>query len=356
MKIVFSGGGTLGPVTPLLAIYEALLAAYPDAHFVWVGTKNGPEKEIVEKVGISFFTIGAGKWRRYISFWNITDLIKIGIAFWQSFFFIIKERPDILISAGGFVSVPLHLAGACLGVPSWVHQQDIYPGLANKLMFPFAKRITTALKETAILLKKKRAEWIGNPSRDLSVVSRDDSRKRLGIPPGVPVIFALGGGTGSTSINNIVIEALPHWPRDWHIIHLVGKERPQDFAKRAMDTFSNYHVYPFFIDEMKDAYAASTVVISRAGFGTLTELAALSKPAVILPMFDTHQEDNARYFFERGGIVMLEKGESNGLKLAHIISEIMYNTHMRDNLGRTLHAILPIVSREKIVAIFDSIV
>src|SRR3989344_4672823 len=158
MKIVLSGGGTLGPVVPLLAVREACLARHHDAEFIWVGTKHGPEKELVEKSGLSFFTIGAGKWRRYFSFLNIFDLFKIIIAFWQSLFFLWQEKPGLIISCGGFVSVPLHWAAAVLNIPAWVHQQDVRVGLANKLMFPFAKKITTALAETAKLLPPQKTE------------------------------------------------------------------------------------------------------------------------------------------------------------------------------------------------------
>ena len=355
MKIVLSGGGTLGPVVPLLAVREACLARHPDAEFIWVGTKHGPEKELVEKSGLSFFTIGAGKWRRYFSFLNIFDLFKIIIAFWQSLFFLWQEKPGLIISCGGFVSVPLHWAAAVLNIPAWVHQQDVRVGLANKLMFPFAKKITTALQETIKFLPREKTEWLGNPSRDLTVKSPAGSRKKFNIPAGVPVIFALGGGTGSASINKLVLEAIPHWPKDWQVIHLVGRERPREVAEKATGIFKNYHVYPFFTDEIKDAYAIADVVIARAGFSTLSELAALKKAAVILPMFGTHQEDNARLFLEQEGVVMMERGTESGIKLAQIVKELVLSPADREHLGKRLQTLLPRAKPEKIVEIIDSL-
>lgn len=124
MKVVFSGGGTLGPVTPLLAIAQAYREKYPDTEFIWIGTKNGPEKELVEKNNIRFLTLTSGKLRRYFSFWNIFDLFQIVVGFFQAFIFLIKEKPSLLISAGGYISVPLHWAGALLAIPEWIHQQD----------------------------------------------------------------------------------------------------------------------------------------------------------------------------------------------------------------------------------------
>src|SRR3989344_1839689 len=286
MKIILSGGGTLGPVVPLLAVVEAYKAKHPETQFIWVGTKNGPEKEVVEEAGLPFFIIGAGKWRRYFSFWNVVDIFRLVIGIFQSLLLLWQEKPDLLISSGGFVSVPLHWAGALLGIPAWVHQQDVRVGLANRLMFPFARKITTALRDTAAALPERRTEWIGNPSRDLSIgdtvetrlIASVQARKHFSIPESAPVIFALGGGTGSASINKIILEAVSHWPKQWHIIHLVGKERPKELMERAANTFPNYHVYTFFTHEMKAAYAIADVVVARAGFGTLTELAALSKP------------------------------------------------------------------------------
>lgn len=354
MKILLSGGGTLGPVIPLLAIAEAVAEADPKAQFVWVGTKNGPERAVVAAAGMQFATIGAGKWRRYFSLLNIFDILRIVLGFFKSIGLIIKHRPTAVVSAGGYVSVPLHYAAFFLGVPAWVHQQDVRVGLANKLMFPLARKITCALKETKALLPK-RAEWIGNPSRDLSVDSIANAYRRLGIPNGAPVIFALGGGTGSASINQLIIDALPHWPREWHVIHLLGRERPHEKNEGAAGIFSNYHVAAFFTDEMKDAYAVASVVISRAGFSTLTELAATKKAAVILPMYRTHQEDNARYFAERGGIVLLGQGTTSGLKLAQVVKELMDNGQMRRELGEELNKLLPRTGLAKISEILQKI-
>ncbi len=359
MKIILSGGGTLGPVIPLLAIAEAYKKNFPDAEFVWVGTKNGPEKPVVIQAGLPFFVIGAGKWRRYFSLLNLADILRIVVGFFQSLLFLWQEKPDALISCGGFVSVPLHFAGWLLGIPAWVHQQDVRVGLANKLMFPFAQKITTALSDTATRLPRKKTEWIGNPSRNLTVApetSRNVIRAQFNIPPNVPVIFALGGGTGSSSINKIILEALPQWPKDWHVIHLLGRERPRELSERAAQTFSNYHVFDFFTYEMKLAYAIADVVVARAGFSTLTEVAQLSKPSVILPMFGTHQEDNARVFANHGGIVMLAQGEDSGLKLAKIVNDLITHPEERLSLGDRIHTLLPRAKDEKIVEIINFLI
>lgn len=355
MKIFLSGGGTLGPVMPLLAIAEICRQRDSATQFVWVGTKAGPERELVEKFGVPFFVIGAGKWRRYFSLLNVLDLFKLFIAFWQSLFLLWQEKPDLLISVGGFVSVPLHWAGALLGIPAWVHQQDVRPGLANRLMAPFARKITTALQDSVKFFPTKKTEWIGNPSRDLTIGNPTEARKKFNLPANAPVIFALGGGTGSNYINRITLEGVSAWPRDWQIIHLTGKERPDELAKRAMATFPNYHVYQFFGEEMAAAYAVADLVVARAGFATLAELAALSKPAIIVPMNGTHQEDNARYFAEREAVIVLPEQVDGGLKLTQLVKELMADPAERARLGQHLHELLPRASADKILEIIDSL-
>ena len=352
MKIILSGGGTLGPVTPLLALVNVCRKKGLAADFIWVGTKNGPEKELVEKAGLPFRVISAGKWRRYFSFWNVTDFFKLIISFFWSLWFLKKEKPDLLISAGGFVSVPLHWAGRFLGVPAWIHQQDVRPGLANKLMAKGAKKITVAVKESAVYFKKE-VEWLGNPTRDLSVSDRSAAKARFGITDAEPVIFALGGGTGSNRINRMILEALNSWPPEWHVIHLTGKERPSEACEHAAKLFKNYRSYKFFSEEMKDAYAAADVVVGRAGFGTITELAALGKPAILMPMSGTHQEENVDYLAKRGAVLVLDERVDSGASLAATVKDLVGDEKKRLELGENLRRLLPPAKEERMIEIIE---
>src|SRR3989339_152678 len=351
MKIILSGGGTLGPVIPLLAIAEIYSRENSETAWLWIGTRKGPEKEIVLQNKIPFKKIVSGKWRRYFSFWNFIDLIKLVIAFFQSLYLLIIERPMLVISAGGFISVPLHWAAFCLGIPSWIHQQDVLPGMANTLMSKTATKITTALEKSVEYFPPKKTEWIGNPVRDLSVRDVYASRQIFGLPLYGPVIFALGGGTGSSKINELVVEALQSLPPDWHIIHLVGRERPSEKALGAVRLFKNYHPYKFFTEEMKDAYAIADIVVARAGFATITELASLAKPAIILPMSGTHQEENARMLSKQEAVVVLNENTDNGLKLAKILKDLMDSSNLRRQLGTRLRDVLPPANQEKVIEI-----
>jgi UDP-N-acetylglucosamine--N-acetylmuramyl-(pentapeptide) pyrophosphoryl-undecaprenol N-acetylglucosamine transferase len=356
MKILFSGGGTLGPVSPLLAIAEIYKKHNPQAQFVWVGTKNGPEKELVEQYSMPFFTITSGKLRRYISLANFFDIFKIFFGFFQSLFLLWHEKPNLLITAGGFVSVPLHFAAFALGIPTWVHQQDFQVGLANKLMSYTAKKITTALRENERNFSENKTEWIGNPVRDLSVADANNSRKKFSIPDSAPVVLAMGGGTGSAAVNKLIIQALPAWPREYHIIHLVGKERPRELQENATKVFSNYHVYQFLKDDMKDAYAIADIVIARAGFGTITELSSIGKPAILLPMSQTHQEYNAKFLAGHQAVVVVNEKTIDGLKLAHTVVGLISEPETLKYLGQRLQTVLPPAKPQKVVDIIEQLV
>jgi len=353
-KIVLSGGGTLGPVTPLLAVREVILKKYPDAQFIWVGTKDGPERVLTEKYQIPYFVIGAGKWRRYFSLWNFTDLLMVVWAFFQSLFFLWQERPGLLISAGGFVSVPLHWAGWVLGIPSWVHQQDVIPGFANRLMAPFAKKITVVLQTSLKFFSTSKTEWIGNPARALDGISAEQGKKFFGFNVSDPVVFVVGGGTGSTRLNQMLIEALPAWPKNWQVIHLVGKERPKELAQRVAGVFPNYHMFEFFTEEMKYAYAAADAVVARAGFNTITELALLFKGAVLLPK-EGHQQANAKFLDDHEAAWVLNEKVDSGLKLAQLVKELILIPEKRRVLRKNLHALLPIADPMKIVEIVEKL-
>ena len=344
----------MGPVAPLLSIVEVCREKDLKTEFLWVGTKNGPEKAMVEAYVVPFKAIISGKLRRYFSLYNILDIFKIKIAFWQSLFLLMKEKPDLLISAGGFVSVPLHWAGALLGIPTWIHQQDVEVGLANKMMAKVAKKITTALEISVKNFSKNKTEWIGNPVRNLSVKGMDFAWKMFHLKKDAPVILALGGGTGSDEINKIIAEAVPTWPPEWQVIHLIGKGRSHDLPEEVESSHSNYHIYSFLAEEMKDAYAVADVVIARAGFATITEAASLKKPLILYPIVNSHQEKNAKFLAENKAAVVLNGSESNS-KLTQTLIGLLNNTKKREELGNNLYQVLPPAKKETIWRIVEEL-
>ncbi len=315
-KIFFVGGGTAGPAAPLLAAVETMKRQHLDFEALWIGTKTGPEGVLARRAAIPFFSLHSGKWRRYASVKNITDLFLIALGFFEAIFFLMKRRPSVIVSAGGYAAVPVALAGFFLGIPSIIHQQDVMPGLANRILAPFAKRVTVAFPQSARFFPKKKTRVIGNPAR-LSLLSgtRENAQKRFNLEDGVPIVFILGGGTGALGLNALVANNLDALTQFCQIIHLTGSGKGRGERKKR------YRAYEFFTDEMADAYAAADLVVGRAGLGTLSELTLLRKPAVLVPLPGTHQEANARVFEERGAArVFHERGEGNGRFVSFIRS------------------------------------
>ena len=351
IKVLFSGGGTLGPVTPLLAVHEYLKEEYPEAEFIWVGTKNGPEKSLITDAGIAFLTIASGKLRRYLSFWNVTDIFKIIFGFFQSLFIIYRQTPDFCVSAGGFVSVPVHWAAWLFGIPTWVHQQDVVVGLANQIMAPLARVITTALKPSVKLFSAKKTFWLGNPVRSLVLQGeRTAGLKAFRLPEKEPVVLALGGGTGSMRVNLLMIQAVQHLVGFCQVVHLSGRERPQDLVERAVKHFPYYQVHQFLGKEMPLAYAVADLVIARGGFGTLSELAALGKPAILIPK-PGHQEENVKFLAQAGVVEVLDERTADGNLLARTIRELLADKERMFQMGEGLKKVLPPAKKEEILEI-----
>ncbi len=356
--IIYSGGGTLGPVTPLLAIHETLIGLFPHGYEPhWFGTKKGIERELVAEYGIPYTALTAGKLRRYLSFWNIFDLAKLVIGFFQSVALLLKLNPELCISAGGYVSVPLHWAAWWLGIPTWIHQQDVQISLANRLMKMPARRITTVLEAQVSLFPKLKTSWLGNPVREeITAGSQARAAELFNLKPGLPVVLVTGGGTGSQRLNQLMAEAVPSLKGWCQIIHLTGKERSQEMALHAQNIFGEYyHVRDFLTKEMKDAYAAATIVVCRGGFGTLSELAALKKCTVVIPK-PGHQEENVKFFADKGAIRFVDENRADGNYLARLIKELLANKDERQQLARNLHALLPPAEPEKIAEIVEGII
>src|SRR3989338_7807534 len=194
MKILFAGGGTLGPVMPLLAVVSAWKKKDPSATFVWVGTAHGPERAFVEKEGIPFFTLPVARLPRYPSLEWVTFPFKLIAAKFKACWILLRERPHIIASGGGYTAVPLVWVGFVMGIPSWIHQSDVVPVLSNRLCAPAARCITVAWQLTLRSFPKKKTMWIGNPVREeLLHATKDEAVKFFLLDATRPTVLAVGG-------------------------------------------------------------------------------------------------------------------------------------------------------------------
>ena len=367
MKIIYTGGGTMGSVSPLIAIHQRLSAFaisnqnatadklqvnkknniinnYKD---LWLGTRNGPEKEIIEKEGIKFKSIAAGKFRRYFDLNNILDLFKILIALWQSFFILIFFKPNIVLSAGGFVSVPVVLVAWILGIPVLIHQQDIRPGLANKLMAPAAARITVALDISLKDFSSRKTILVGNPVRIISNFQFPISKKisNFKFQNQLPVILVMGGGTGALAINNLILNNLNKLTKFCNVIHITGKNK----NNKIINNNNNYKSFEFLGDQIFDVLNLADIVVSRAGLSSLTELAYFKKPTIIIPIPNSHQEDNAEYFADKNACIYLKQDDLDKNIFISNIKNLIDSKEIKKQLAENIHKIFIDYSGEKII-------
>lgn len=345
IKLMLTGGGTGGSVTPLLAVAQKFKNQFPKTEFIWLGTIDGPEADLVKKERIEFRAVYSGKWRRYFSIKNILDIFLIIIGFFESLVIIFHEKPDIILSAGSFVSVPVVWAGWILGVPSLIHQQDVVPGLANKLMAPFSRRVTLTFEESEKSFNKKKIIVVGNPCREeILYGNKENGRQFFNLEEYLPTVLIIGGGTGALVINNLVKESLDELTKFCQIIHLTGKGKGTEIKDN-----NRYHVYEFLTKEMADTFATADLVITRAGMGVLTELSYLAKPTIIIPMPDSHQEANAEVFKKNEAAVILNQDKLISKKFVLEIKSLLQDGDKLEVLGKNIKEIIPKDAAEKIV-------
>ncbi|MBI2953311.1 MAG: undecaprenyldiphospho-muramoylpentapeptide beta-N-acetylglucosaminyltransferase [Chloroflexi bacterium] len=320
MRVVLAGGGSGGSTTPLLAVAEALRRRHPDVELLYIGSDTGPEKALIERADIPFVGISTGKLRRYWSWQNFLDVFRTGASLIQSFGIVRRFQPDALTSAGGFVCVPPALACWFLKVPVHIHQQDVEPGLANRIISPFARRVTVTFEASRDHFPAARTVLTGNPLRpEILNGNPEVARQFFGLEEHVPTVLATGGGTGAVGLNRLVAAAAPYLVDRCQIVHLTGKGKSIDPGF----SHGRYHQLEFVVDEMRHLLALADLVISRAGLSTLTELGALCKPAILIPMPDSHQRYNARAFGDVGAAIVLEEKLTTPASLAASVKDLL---------------------------------
>ncbi|MCC7103506.1 MAG: glycosyltransferase [Chloroflexi bacterium] len=297
-RVLLAGGGSGGSVTPALAVAEQLRALEPDVGLLFVGTRGGPESDLVAAADIPYHGLSSGKLRRYLDVQNLVDPFKVAAGLAQSAQVARAFRPTVAFGAGGFAAVPPLLAARLLGTPLAIHQLDAEPGLANRLLAPFAAQITVTLPGSMDHFPPARTRLAGCLVREAVLRgSAEDARANWQLDPSAPLVLVTGGGTGALGLNRLIVEALPLLLERCSVVHLTGRGRA---VPASLDS-PRYRAVEFVTGEMADLLAAADLVVSRAGMGTLTELAVLSKPALLIPMPASHQAANAMALARAGG-------------------------------------------------------
>lgn len=347
-RIILTGGGTAGHVTPNIALLPRLKELGYDIQYI--GSYTGIEKELIEPFGIPYHGISSGKLRRYFSVQNFTDPFRVLKGFREAHKLIRQLKSDVIFSKGGFVSVPVVLAGKRCKVPVIIHESDMTPGLANKIAIPSAAKVCCNFPETLKSLPEGKAVLTGSPIRqELLSGNKIAAMDMCHFTSDKPVILVIGGSLGAVAVNNAVREALPELLKDFQIIHLCGKGKMDESLKDV----EGYCQFEYIKNELRNLFALADIVISRAGANAICELLALHKPNLLIPLSANASRGdqilNARSFERQGFSLVLEEEQLTKETLLNAVKTLyenrttfinsMKNSGQQDSIGTIIKLI-----------------
>ncbi len=323
-KIVLTGGGTAGHVTPNMALIPELQKRGYEVHYI--GSYEGIEKQLISEMGVKYYGISSGKLRRYIDVKNLSDPFKVLHGYGQAWRLLGKIRPDVVFSKGGFVSVPVVVAAKTRRIPCVIHESDMTPGLANKICIPCAVRVCTNFPETLEHLPKEKAVLTGSPIRQ--ELFHGDKAKGLafcGFDGSKPVLLIIGGSLGAVRVNEAVRAILPSLLEKFDVIHLCGKGK----VDASLQGTAGYVQYEYIKKELTDLLAAADIMISRAGANAICEILALRKPNILIPLSAAASRGdqilNAASFEKQGYSAVIQEEDITNEKLLAMVNQVYEN-------------------------------
>lgn len=352
LRLIIAAGGTGGHVLPAVAVLEELGHRDIPTEVLWIGSRQGVEREITRAQGIPFAAVQTGKLRRYFDLQTVTDAFRIPIGVVQAWARVRGFNPDVIFSTGGNVSVPTVVGGA-RRAPVLTHEQTAQVGIANKIAARFATRFAAAYDETAAIARGLHQNVVvtGNPVRgSLSQGDPARARSHFGLTDDLPVIFVTGGARGASPINQRIEALLPALLEHAQIVHQAGPSSANDDASRlvrARETWpeplrSRYVVREFLGPELADLYAITDLVIGRSGAGTVAELALLGAPSILIPLPGTwgdEQRKNARVLTNVAGAVVLEQDDATPDRLRQEVLGLLNDAVRREAMAMALRGI-----------------
>ena len=321
-KIVMTGGGTAGHVTPNIALFDSLQKDGYEIHYI--GSYEGIEKGLIEDKKIPYYGISSGKFRRYRSWKNLTDPFRVLHGFFQARRLLGRIRPNVVFSKGGFVSVPVVMAAKTRHIPVIIHESDLTPGLANKLAMPSATKVCCNFPETLPYLPKEKAVLTGSPIRqELLHGNKQAAKDFCGFTGDLPILMVMGGSIGSVYIYNAIRGCIDTLLTKYQIIHLCGKGNIDESLKDK----KGYAQFEYISENLPDLFAAADLVVARAGANSICELLALHKPNILIPLSRNASRGdqilNANSFAKQGFSAVLEEEEVTSEKLMATIDDVM---------------------------------
>lgn len=386
LKVVFTGGGTGGHVYPNVAIYEAIKEKYPDSTFLYLGTKRGAEKRVIQNIPepIRFIHIQSrGLPQKIKSLSTLISLIFIFFGFLKSFFILRKFKPDIIIGSGGYVAAPVLAAASLLKLRVFIHEQNAVPGRLNRAIARFATRVGVSFASTVNYFPEKKVVVTGYPLRKSILFNEDrDIKKKYKIPEKNRVLFIFGGSGGSRSINAAIAKMVPQLmeQKDLTIIWATGRGYSREYRayedtirmleQKGVPTEEEGRlIIREYFDNINEIYSITDLIISRAGAGTIKEITTLGIPSILVPKIDLpgdHQILNAREVEKIGGARIVYEGityqNSKQMiyvpheKLLHMVQETLFAGDYLFNMRKNLRQLEKQNSAEIILNEIDQIV
>lgn len=330
-KILLTGGGTAGHCTPNLALLPYLKER--DIDVIYIGTKDGIEKDIITEANIKYYPISAGKLRRYFSLKNFTDPFKILAGYFQAKKIIKKEQPDLVFSKGGFVTVPVVFAAKAKKIPVVLHESDYTPGLANRLCIPKAQKVCVSFEAAAKHIDGDKSVVTGAPVRgELLSGNAEKGRQLLGFDEKKPILLIMGGSLGAQAVNDAVDEAIDELLEIFQIAHIRGKGKLNPDIKRE-----GYVQMEYISEELPDVFACADMMLSRAGANAIFEILALALPALLVPLPAASSRGdqvlNAKYFEQKGYSMVIDQDDITPDALTSALKELSCRAQeLRDNM------------------------
>lgn len=323
-RIVLTGGGTAGHVTPNMALVPKLIDE--GYKISYIGSYNGMEKKLIEDIGIPYYGISSGKLRRYFDLKNFTDPFRVIKGYFEAGKLLSKLKPDVIFSKGGFVTVPVVMAAKKRKIPVIIHESDMTPGLANKLSIPSASKICCNFPETVQHLPEGKAVLTGSPIREeLFQGKKEEGLKLCNFSQDKPVLLVIGGSLGSVAINRAIRDNLDQLLKNYQIIHLCGRN---NLDETLLDT-QGYKQFEYVKKELKHYFACADIVVSRAGANAICELLALRKPNILIPLgLEASRGDqilNAASFEKQGYSYVLQEKDVTSETLLNAVNTVYSN-------------------------------
>lgn len=322
-RIVLTGGGTAGHVTPNIALLPELKALGYEVYYI--GSYDGIEKRLIGDFDIPYYGISTGKFRRYFDPKNFSDPFRVLKGYSEARKILKELNPDLVFSKGGFVAVPVVRAAASLDIPCIIHESDMTPGLANKLCIPVATKVCCNFPETLRLLPDSKAVLTGSPIRqELTKGNAISALNLCSFTANKPVIMVIGGSLGASAVNDAVRRALPKLLPDFQVVHICGKDKMDNLLLNT----AGYKQFEYLKSELKDIFAMADLVISRAGANAICELLALKKPNILIPLSAGSSRGdqilNARSFEEQNYSIVIDEDDLTENLLVEKVQELYF--------------------------------